>query len=133
MALSFTTPLRNDRLNLVAQKIDGGASGGRIRIYSGIRPSTGGTPTTLLAELTFSDPSFPSASGATMTANSIAEDSSANATGVATWFRAVDSNALFVFDGNVGVSGSDLNLNSTSISLGIIVQINSFILTEGNS
>lgn len=133
MALSYTITLRNGRLDLTTQKIDGGASGGFLRIYDGIRPSTGGTPTTLLAELTFSDPSFPSASGAAMTANPLIQDSSANATGAATWFRAVDSNALFVIDGNVGVSGSDLSINSTSIALGIIVQISSFILTEGNS
>ena len=62
-----------------------------------------------------------------------ASDSSANATGTATWFRVVTSGGTFVIDGNVGTSGSDLNLNTTSIVIGGPVQITSFTITAPNA
>lgn len=133
MAIAYSTALRNARLNQVTASVDAGSGAGLLRIYDGTRPATGGTPTTLLAELTFSDPSFGAASGGVLTASAITQDAAANATGTATWFRVVDSAGTFVMDGNVGTSGSDLNLNSTSISTGVAVSITSFVLTEGNA
>jgi hypothetical protein len=132
-ALAFSTTVRNNRLNAVRDAVDGGAGAGLLRIYDGSRPATGGTATTLLAELTFSDPCAPAASSGSATWNSITQDSSANATGTATWFRCVDSTATFVMDGNVGTSGSDLNLNTTSITSGVAVSVTSFALTDGNA
>jgi hypothetical protein len=38
-----------------------------------------------------------------------------------------------VIDGNVGTSGSDLNLNTTSIVTGGPVAISSFTITAGNA
>jgi len=133
MAIAYSTALRNARLNQVTASVDAGSGAGLLRIYDGTRPATGGTATTLLAELTFSDPSFGAASGGVLTASAITQDAAANATGTATWFRVVDSAGTFVMDGNVGTSGSDLNLNSTSISTGVAVSITSFVLTEGNA
>jgi hypothetical protein len=108
-----------------------GASG-LLRIYDGTRPATGGSATTLLAELTCNATFAPAASSGVLTLNAITQDSSANATGTATWFRIVTSGGTFVIDGNVGTSGSDLNLNSTSISSGVAVSVTSFTITEGN-
>jgi len=133
MAIAYSTALRNARLNQVTASVDAGSGAGLLRIYDGTRPATGGTATTLLAELTFSDPSFGAASGGVLTASAITQDAAANATGTATWFRVVDSAGTFVMDGDVGTSGSDLNLNSTSISTGVAVSITSFVLTEGNA
>lgn len=133
MALAFSTTLRNNRLNQVTSAVDAGSGAGRLRIYDGTRPASGGAATTLLAELTFADPSFGAAAGGVLTANAIVQDSSADATGTATWFRAVDSDNNFVIDGDVGTSGSDLNLNTTSIQVGLPVSVTSFVLTEGNS
>ena len=133
MALGFAATLRNNMLDEITALIDAGATGGLIRIYDGARPATGGAATTLLAELAFSTTSFPAASAGSMTASAITDDSSANATGTATWFRVVDDLATFVFDGDVGTSGSDLNLNTTSISSGGTVSITSFVLNAGNA
>ena len=133
MALAFVEALRNAQLDEVTAEIDAGAAGGLLRIYDGVRPATGGATTTLLAELTMSVTSFPAASGGTMTANTITDDSSANATGTATWFRIVDSDLNFVMDGDVGTSGSDLNLNTTSITAGATVSVTSFVLNAGNA
>lgn len=132
MAIAYSTTLRNSRLDAVDDAVNAGAGAGLLRIYDGARPATGGAATTLLAELTFSDPAFSAASGGTLTASAITDDTSANATGTATWFRVVDSNATFVMDGDVGTSGSDLNLNTTSIQAGGTVEVTSFVLTAGN-
>ena len=138
MALGFSAVLQRDRLDEITAAIDAGASAGLLRIYDGTRPANADTAITsqnLLAELTFSDPSFPAAAGTpgTMTANSITPDNSANATGTATWFRIVDSNSIAVMDGNVGTSGSDLNMGSVAINVGVQVSVTLFVLTAGNS
>lgn len=133
MALAYSTTLRNTRLDAIDDAVNGGAGAGLLRIYDGTRPATGGTATTLLAELTFSDPAFGAASGGSISASAITDDSSANATGTATWFRVVDSAGTFVMDGDVGTSGSDLNLNTTSIQSGGTVEVTSFDITAGNA
>jgi hypothetical protein len=68
-----------------------------------------------------------------LTLNAITQDSSADATGTATWFRWLKSDGTtIVMDGNVGTSGSDLNLNTTSIVAAAVVSVTSFVITEGN-
>lgn len=130
--IAYSTTIRSNRMTQVLNAIDGGAGAGLIRIYDGTRPATGGTATTLLAELTCSDPSG-SVSSAVLTFSSITQDSSANATGTATWGRIVDSTGTFCVDFNVGTSGADLNLNSASITSGVAVAISSFTLTDGSA
>jgi len=104
-----------------------------LRIYDGSRPATGGTATTLLAELTCGTPFAAGASSGVLTLGSITQDSSANATGTATWFRIVKADGTtHVMDGSVGTSGSDLNLTTTSIVATQPVSVTSFVLTEGN-
>jgi hypothetical protein len=84
----------------------------------------------LLAELTFGNPAFGAASAGVATANAITQDSSANASGTCTWFRVVKSDTTTVlFDGSVGTSGANLNLNSVAISSGAAVQVTSLTFT----
>jgi hypothetical protein len=131
MALGYDVSIRNGQLDQVTTRAGASAL---LRIYDGTRPATGGTATTLLAELTCNATFAPAASGGVLTLNSITQDSSANATGTATWFRIVKSDGTtFVMDGNVGTSGSDLNLNSTSITSGGSVAVTSFTITAGNA
>jgi hypothetical protein len=129
MALAFATTLRNAMLDEITAAAGASAL---LRIYDGSRPATGGAATTLLAELTCNATFAPAASGGALTLNAITQDASANATGTATWFRLVTSGATFVMDGNVGTSGSDLNLTTTSIVATQPVSISSAVLTEGN-
>lgn len=129
-ALAYSTTVRNNRLTQVLNAIDAGAGVGLWRIYDGTRPASCGTATTKLAELAMSKPSFAvAASVATAAAITAAN---AIATSTATWFRIVDSTGTCCVDGNVGTSGSDLNLNSTSIATGQQVSITSAVITEGN-
>jgi len=129
MALAFSTSLRNARADAITTAI---STSGLFRIYDGTRPASGGTATTLLAELALSATAAAAASSGVLTFNSITQDSSANATGTATWFRLVTSGGTFVVDGNVGTSGSDLNLTTVSIVSTQPVSVTSCVLTEGN-
>lgn len=129
MALAYSTTLRNARLDAITTAI---STSGLLRIYDGTRPASGGTATTLLAQLALSATAAPAASGGVLTFNAITQDSSADATGTATWFRITTSGGTFVVDGSVGTSGSDLNLSTTSIVLGQPVSITSATITEGN-
>ena len=131
MALGFATTLRNARADAITTAAGNGAL---LRIYDGTRPSTGGTATTLLAELTCGTPFAAGASGGVLTLGSITQDSAANNTGTATWFRIVKSDGTtHVIDGSVSTSGSDLNLITTSITTGQPVQITSFTITEASA
>ena len=131
MALGYLEALRHAMLDAITTQAGGSA---KLRIYNGTRPATGGTPTTLLAELICNAIFAPGASGGILTLNAIADDASADATGTATWFRIVKSDGTtHVLDGDVGVSGSDLNLNSVSIVAADVVSVTSFTITEGNA
>lgn len=132
MTIGYISALRTNMMDELTTLIDAGASAGLLRIYDGTQPATGGTATTLLAELTMTDPSAAGASSGVWTASSITADSSANATGTATWFRIVDSNGVAVLDGTVGTSGADLNLDSVSITAGQSVSVSSMVITAGN-
>lgn len=107
---------------------------GYIRIYTGTQPSTADTAlsgNTLLAELRFASTAFGSSSSGVSTAGTITADSSADATGTATWFRTLKSDgSSVVFDGTVGTSSADMVLNSVAISSGSAVSITAFTYTE---
>jgi hypothetical protein len=133
VALSYSTTLRNSQLDAITTAV--GASG-KLRIYSGTRPANvaGAITGTLLAELTLNATFAPAASGGVLTLNAITADTSADATGTATHFRIFQSNGTTaVIDGDVGTSGSDLNLNSVSLTLGASVSVTSFTITAGNA
>lgn len=129
MALAYVTTLRNTRLDAITTAI--GASG-LLRIYDGSRPATGGTATTLLAQCALSGTAAPGASSGVLTFSSITQDSSADATGTATWGRLTTSGGTAVADFSCGTSGSDLNLTTTSIVATQPVSVSSFVITEGN-
>ena len=130
--MSFASALRNARADQFGVFTDAGPAAGLIRVYDGVRPAAGGAATTLLAELTFSDPSFSAAAAGVATANAITQDASANASGTATWFRVVDSVGTFVTDGDIGLAGADMNVNTTAVAAGQPFAVTSFVLTEGN-
>jgi len=113
------------------------ANTGYIRIYTATQPAdadTSITDQTLLAELRFGATAFGDAVAGVATANPITADSTADDTGTAAWFRALQSDGSTVlFDGSVGTSGCDLNLNSVAIQAGAEVSISSFTYTQAQS
>jgi hypothetical protein len=90
---------------------------------------------TLLSTLPMSSTAFgASTSGTsdglvTATANSITSDTNAAASGTAAHFRIKSNAGVVIIQGNVGTSGCDLNLNTTSITAGDTVAITSFKCT----
>lgn len=137
MTIGMVEALRNARLDEITAAMDAGSGAAKLRIYTGPRPATGAaiTTETLLAELTFSDPSASGASGGVLTLDPITQDSSADATGTAAWARILDSDNNFVMDLSVGAAGSgaDIELVSTSITTGQPVAIAAATITEGNA
>lgn len=119
-------------------QIDIGSTASVIDIRSGAQPADPDTAAsgTLLATVTFQDPSFGAATdanpgGLITAATPLTDDTSADATGTAGYFRirATGSGADDVADGECGTSGSDLNFNTTSITSGSTVSITSFLIT----
>lgn len=107
------------------------ANTGYLRIYDGSQPATPeDAATTLLAELRLNATAFGAAASKVITANALTADTSANATGTATWFRILKSDGTTpLWDGSVGTSGANLNLNSTAIQAGAEVAVDSLTMT----
>ena len=127
MALGYVTTLRNARLDEIEAAI--GASG-LLRVYSGTQPATGGTATTLLAELALSATAAPAASGGVLTFSTISDDASADASGTPTWARLCTSGGAAVVDMTAGVGSGDLNFNAAIVITGT-VSVTSFVITDG--
>jgi len=103
-------------------------NGGKLQIYDGTRPATGDTAVGAqhkLAEFTLPTPAFGDAADGVATANAITAVT-ALATYTATWFRVLQSDDTKMFDGEVGTSGCDLNLNTAAIVADAEVSISSF-------
>lgn len=120
---------RNEALDAIANE----ANSGKLRFYSGTRPTDADTAlsgNTLLAELTMNATAFGSASAGVITANAITSDSSADATGTASFVRITQSDGSTAWaDLSVGTSGTEVILNTVSIVSGAQVSISSFTVT----
>jgi hypothetical protein len=133
MALGFPTLARNalaDALTTYA------GSAALLKIFSGTRPATGGTETTKLGQLTFSGNIAAAAASGILTLNIPASDTSADATGTASWARITKSDGTTVVaDMTVTATGGggDLQLDSTSVTLGGTIAITSGTITTGNA
>lgn len=133
MACGFSTTLRNDRLDAIKTRIDSGGAAGKLRIYDGVRPATGGSATNLIAECTLSYPCAGAAGAATLALSAITAGTAVLAgTNTPTWARFVTSAGTFVLDCAAGTSGTEVVLSSASITLGDTVSITSAVFTEGN-
>lgn len=116
----------------LAESIDAGTAA-VINIYSGTAPVNADAAlsgNTLLAQLTCSATAFSGYSDTTTAARAtfaaITADSSADATGTATFFRILTQNAgTVVAQGTVGTSAADLILNTVSLTAGSTVSITS--------
>jgi hypothetical protein len=141
MALNpqLTNAAASAAADAVVDRIDVGGQG-YLRIYDGTQAATADTAVgaqVLLAELRWSATAFGAAAAGVATANAITSDASANATGTASWFRVLDGGGVDVtdnvFDGTVGTSGSDLNLNTVAISAGATVACSAFTYTQSKT
>jgi hypothetical protein len=110
-------------------------SGSIIRLYDGTQPANANTAIstqTLLVSLTIAS-GFGTDSNGTITLGAVTSGT-AVASGTASFFRIVKSDGTtVVMDGSVGTSGSDLNLNTTTISSSQTVSITAGTIIRANS
>jgi hypothetical protein len=131
--IRFLTAVKSAVLAPVITAIDAGSGAGTIKVYSGTIPATPATAITtqvLLGTLTFSDPCG-SESGGTITMSAITQDSSADATGTASWARIQDSAGVVVCDIDVTTTGGGgtMQLNTTNIVIGGPILVTAFTIT----
>ncbi|SRR6266404_1315444 len=131
MSLTIAVAQKNAMLDAWLDTLNNGY----LRVYSGNRPTNPDTAlsgNTQLAELRFGATAFGAAASGVKTANAIAQDASADATGSASFFRAFKSDgSTAVMDGSVGTSGTDAIIGNTAISSNEPVTCSSLAITAG--
>jgi hypothetical protein len=131
MSLQFGTTLRNNMLDQVESTAGTAAL---FRIYSGSAPANCGTAAsgTLLVEMSLPSDWMAAAASGAKSMSGTWEDTSANATGTAGYFRIYDSAGTTCHvQGTVTATGGggDVTLDNTSIASAQDVKITSFTLT----
>lgn len=123
MAITYSTAAKTARLNAVVTQIDAGASPGKLKIRDGSN--------TVLATLTLADPCG-TVSGAVLTFDFDPDISAtASASGTAANAIITDSADTTVISGlTVGTSGTDIVLDSVSITSGQTVTITAGTITH---
>lgn len=132
MATRLAAAAQNAGADAIAALADAGAGPGIIEVYSGTQPASANDVAagTLLATFTLADPAY-GAAGAVNPGEAVLQGAPLSTTGAADgtagWFRVKDSNGATVRDGAVG---AELTLNTTTISTGVNVRIDSGTLTQ---
>ena len=125
--------LAYNSVNVEADALSDLLDNGYLRIYDAPQPASAGVAIStqlLLAELRFNATAAPSAALGVLTMGAFTADASANLTGTAAWFRALKSDgSTVVFDGTVGTSLSDLNLNTVAIVISATVSVTAMTYT----
>ncbi len=129
MATNFTTAMNNTRSATISTAAGASAT---IKIYTGSAPTNADTAIgaqVLLVTLTCAA-TFGTSTSGVLTLGSITSGT-AVATGTAGWARVATSGGTTICDlTSVGTSGSDINLNTVSITTGGTVSITSGTITE---
>ena len=124
MAVTYTTAVKTARMNAVKDQIDAGAGAGKLEI------GTSGMAS-VLATITLADPCGTVTNGVLTFSSMPRSDTSADASGTAAAARIRDSNNVDIVTGlTVGTSGTDIILDSVSITAGQTVTINSATITH---
>ncbi len=135
MALQFDNEVKNNMLDGFEAGV--GASP-VLEIWSGTKPANTGAVDAadgaVLASMDLPADFMANAASGQKTLSGAWQDLSANATGTATHFRIKANGGTPVrVQGDVGTSGSDLNLSSVSLTAGQSVTINTFTLNMNNN
>lgn len=133
---SISSAARSAAADAVTTLINAGTPPGLLRIYSGTIPTDANTALgaqVLLGTLTMANPAFAAAAAGVATAGAIASDTSADATGTASFFRILNAAGVCILQGSVGTSAADLVLSSTAITLGGTIAVSAFTFTQQGS
>lgn len=132
--MALTMNITNAAASAAADAVVGQLNNGYLRIYDGTQPTNANTAIgaqVLLAELRYNATAFGAAVNGVATANALTDDTAANATGTASWFRALKSDGTTViFDGSVGTGTNDLVVNTTAFVANARVTVTSHTYTQ---
>lgn len=133
MATRLATTPRNAACDAVVDLLDAGSGAGTLKLYTGGQPASANDAAsgTLLATITLSDPAFGAASTGVATMAGTPLSGTGVAAGTAGWARFADSTGATVLDGAVTATGGggQVELATTTISVGVTVQITSGTVT----
>jgi hypothetical protein len=125
MAVTYASGVKTTRMQAVRDAIDAGSAAGKLEIGTASMAS-------VLATITLADPASTVSGNVLTLAGVPRSDTSADATGTAAEARIRDSDNNNVVTGlTVGLSGTDIVLDSLSITAGQTVTINSGTITHG--
>lgn len=135
--MALNPKLSTQAANAAADAVCALANGGFLDIYDGTQPATANTAITSqtkLAGLTLAATAFGAAVAGVATANAVGSDTSADATGTASWFRVWKSDHTTpVFDGTVGTSGTDMIVATASFVAAAVISCSAFTYTQPRS
>lgn len=124
MAVTYSTATKSARMTAVRDQIDSGPAAGILQIGT-----TG--MAAVLAEFTLNDPCGTVSNGVLTLSGFPKSDTAANATGTAAAARIRTSDGTDIITGlTVGLSASDIVLDSVSITANQTVTINSATITH---
>ncbi len=129
------TTARNAACDGIVDTIDGGTPPGRLENRVGTQPTnvSDASSGALLGTNLFSNPAFGNASVGVATANAIASDTNADASGTAGYFRiytGAGGDTAALCQGNTSTSGADLNFDNNVIVAGGTIAITSITVTQ---
>lgn len=133
MTIQLSVAVRNARLDVIESTI--GASA-RLRIYTGAQPANcaAAATGTLLADLPLPSDWMAAASSGSKGLTGTWQDTGADASGTAGYFRIVDNAGTTAhLQGSVGLGSGDLQLDNTNIASGQQVTVTAFTLTDANA
>lgn len=134
MAIGISTASQNAAANAIAALVDADVGAGTVTVRTGAAPATANdAPTgTLLVTITLNDPAFGAAVAGVVTLDiTPAPQGTGVAAGTAGYFRLHDNSGDVVLQGSVTVTagGGDMEINTTTIAIGTLVEITSGTLT----
>lgn len=135
MAIQFSIPVRNARLDAIATVIGTSA---QLIIYSGTQPAdcSQAATGTVLATIALPSSWMLAAASGSKSKTGTWSDTSADASGTAGYFRIYDSLLTTCgLQGSITATGGagDMTIDNVAIVSGQTVTITSFVLTDGNA
>ena len=134
--VKFSVAVRSARALALAGLVDSGGAA-TLTWYDGTQPATVDTAVTsqnVLAQQVMNATAFSESNGV-LTANAIADDAAADATGVPSWYRITNGAGDDVIDGDIGLTGSDASMEVPvlQVTQNVKVETGSLVYTEGNA
>lgn len=130
MTMRISTAIRNALCDAAVDSIDSGAGTAKLQLWSGSVPAqVTDTPAgTKLAEFDLPNPAFGASAAGVATANAIS-DVVGLAAGTVGFARVVDRDGTGLWDNDdVGTSGTQIVLNTLTISVGLDVSVSSWLV-----